>query len=332
MIRIPKHLAFFTGLLAVLLVIATLILQKYMPIFLHHTVYYCQELMRSFSVQMPKSLGPVMVIAAAVLGGVVVSKLIDAFVKMYLFRKKLLRKQSVPQVTYALEKKLSLIGKVSIIEDSRPLAFCFGIRQPKIYLSTGMLQMTNQQELEAVLHHEKYHLEHRDSLTHLVASIAVSLFPFFSILTDLMNRYHMKREMNADQAVVKAMKGTTSLIAVMKKFLLHEPTPIFAFAPALAQWDTLELRIKALVKQKVVYPRPSFMRISVSFLSMAVMYGLLIAPVSAIELHDKQEDVMMVCVHGNECASWCKANATVVPSMSKAPNASVPYSSIPSSN
>ncbi len=326
MIRNHKHLLFFSSVLTTLLVATTLILKKYVPLFLHHTVYYCQELMRSFSIQMPKSLGSLTMTFGTILGGIFLLRLLYTFVKIYLFRQQLLAKHRSRKSTHVLEKKLNLIGRVLVIEDTRPLAFCFGIRKPKIYLSTEILKITNHQELEAVLLHEKYHLEQRDGLTHLIASMTTSLFPFFPVLTDLINKYHVNREMNADETVVQAMRNATPLISVIKKFLLQDPTPVFAFAPALAEWDTLELRIKALIKQKVLYPRLSFIRVGLSFLSMAIMYALLVAPVNAVELHDKQEDVMMVCVQGNECANWCKKNATVVPQMSKAPN-STPLSS-----
>jgi beta-lactamase regulating signal transducer with metallopeptidase domain len=36
----------------------------------------------------------------------------------------------------------------------------------------------SKEELEVILRHEKYHLEHRDGLTLLLATVVESLFPF----------------------------------------------------------------------------------------------------------------------------------------------------------
>ncbi len=262
---------------------------------------------------------------ALILVGVVSVKFIMTFVKIQRFRAKLLTKRVLNKQLEVLENKLSLKGLVVVIKDSKPQAFCFGIRNPKIYISTGLLQLTTPQELEAVLRHEKYHLEHKDSLTLLIGSVTASLFPFFPVLTDLVHQYRIKRELNADQAVTDSMANASSLVSVLKKLINQEYAPAYAFTSSLADWDTLELRIKTLLKQKTARQNISLMRVGISLISGFVMYTLLIAPVNAIELHDNHQDVMMLCMQGDECVSWCKEHATVVPPMSKMQNASVPY-------
>lgn len=325
MIRIHKQQAIFIGLLGILFVVTAAILQKYIPLLLHHTVYYCQELLNSFSIQLPKGLGTSMFTVALILVGVITAKFAMTFIKIQRFRAKLLSKRISNKQLEVLENKLSLKGLVIIIKDSKPQAFCFGIRNPKIYLSTGILQLADIQELEAVLRHEKYHLEHKDSLTLLIGSVTASLFPFFPVLTDLVHQYRIKRELNADQAVTNSMTSASSLLSVLKKLINQEYAPTYAFTSSLAESDTLELRIKTLLKQKDTRHNISFVRIGISLISALVMYTLLIAPVNAIELHDGEQDAMMLCMQGDECVSWCKEHATVVPLQSRMQNASVPY-------
>ncbi len=325
MIRIHKQQVAFIGLAGTLFVLTTVILNKYVPLLLHHTVYYCQELLNSFSIQLPKGLGFSMFGVAFILMAIVVAKFAITVIKIQQFRRKLIAKQTINNQLNTLEEKLTLNERVVLIKDRKPQAFCFGIRDPKIYVSTGLLEITTSHELEAVLRHEKYHLEHKDSLTLLLGSVTASLFPFFPVLTDLVNQYRIKRELNADRAVVHSMPDASSLVSILKKLITQEYAPAYAFTSSLAEWDTLELRIKTLLKQKTVKENVSWMRLGVSVFSAVVMYTLLIAPVNAIELHDSQQDVMMLCMQGDECVSWCKEHATVVPPMSKIQNASVPY-------
>lgn len=325
MIRIHKQQVAFIGLAGTLFVLTTVILNKYVPLLLHHTVYYCQELLNSFSIQLPKGLGFSVFGVAFILMAIVVAKFAITVIKIQRFRRKLIAKQTINNQLNTLEEKLTLNGRVVLIKDRRPQAFCFGIRDPKIYVSSGLLEITTSHELEAVLRHEKYHLEHKDSLTLLLGSVTASLFPFFPVLTDLVNQYRIKRELNADRAVVHSMPDASSLVSILKKLITQEYAPAYAFTSSLAEWDTLELRIKTLLKQKTGKENVSWMRLGVSVFSAVVMYILLIAPVNAIELHDSQQDVMMLCMQGDECVSWCKEHATVVPPMSKIQNASVPY-------
>lgn len=288
MIKIHKHLVFFIGALIILLALTGVILYKYGPLFLHQTIYYCQEFMALFFPQIPKVL--VFLVGAAIV------KLVSVFAGVYFFGSNLPREQVLAKSVSALVEKLNLAGKVFIFTDSRLLAFCRGIFRPKIYLSTGLAQVVNCQELEAVLRHEKYHLDHRDGLAYLVASITLTLFPHFPVLADLIRQYRLQRELNADQAVVEAMNGSGFIISVIRKFLQAGPATAPVLAPALAEWDTLELRIKSLVRLKTVHPRLSLIKIVFSLVSAAVMLGLIVAPLKTVELHRQRQDVMLVCL------------------------------------
>lgn len=176
-------------------------------------------------------------------------------------------------------------------------------------------------ELEAILIHEKYHLEHRDGLIMLFATTTKSLFPFFPLFKDLVKNYQIEREVQADHAAIQKVGRPQSLISVLQKLLMYEPIKDLAFMPAMADPDTLEFRIKALVGTTLPAKGYSKFNILLSILSMAILTTLLIVPVQAVEIHDQGVDVMMVCLENNQCASWCKENSTIVP-FTPAPNAS----------
>jgi Zn-dependent protease with chaperone function len=51
-----------------------------------------------------------------------------------------------------------------ILEDERPQAFCAGLLRPRVYVSTGALELLDEHALAAVLAHERHHARSRDPL------------------------------------------------------------------------------------------------------------------------------------------------------------------------
>lgn len=327
MIKSSKYLLVFAGLFLLLGIGLFITSQKFLPILLQHTVHYCQTALSSFSMQVPGGIGIFLISLLLLLIGYAIAKLMILYVKLVSFRGKL-HAQTQQNVAFdRLVSELGLSGKAFLVESSKPYAFCHGIRSPHIYISTALFEMMNTSELEVVLRHEKYHLEHKDPFVMLLAEIAKSLFPFFPLLSDLVQNYRIEREIKADRQATDELGNPQSLISVLKKLLSCEPTEQYALAPALADHETLEMRIKALVNKDYYFMRFNLLNVFISVLMVGVFMLLVIAPVRAIEIHGEDYDVMMVCLHRGACASWCRDNKTVTP-YSKAPNASYPYTPV----
>ncbi len=309
MIKIHKQQVAFLGLLGAFFVLTTAILNKYVPLLLHHTVYYCQELLNSFSIQLPKGLGFSVFGIALILMAVVAIKIVMTVIKIQRFRHHLLAKRVKNDQLKFLEKKLALNDKVVLMKDSRPQAFCFGIRNPKIYISSGLLQLMNQKELEVILRHEKYQLKHRDTLTLLLATMIESLFPFFPVVSDFIRVYRMDREVAADNAAITNATDKQSLKDVLRKLIQYEPDTNPLFLPAIMSIDTLEARIHSMNLIDTTYKKISVRNLSVSVLSLIALLGLMVTPVNAIELHEEGQDVVMLCNNTARCESVCRTQA-----------------------
>lgn len=321
MIKINKYLLVFVTVFSLLTVGVTLASHKFLPLLFQHTVHYCQTLVSSFSMRIPNNFG-------LLLTGLLILMFIISFIKFFLayVRIQSVRKKLVSQIGSQPRfdrflSKLELKDKAFLVASDKLWAFCFGVRQPKIYLSTALVKLMNSKELEAVLIHEKYHLEHHDGLIMLIARVSKSLFPFFPLFRDLIKNYQIEREIQADRAAIRKLGRSQSLVSVLQKLLLYEPVNELAFSEAIADPDTLELRIKAIVGKGMPLKRYSHLNIFLSILSTAILTTLLIAPVQAVEIHDQGVDVMMICLQNNECASWCQENSTIEP-YTRAPNAS----------
>ncbi len=325
MIKPSRYFLAFASLFVLLGTGLFIASQKFLPILLQHTVYYCQSALRSFSMQIPGGTGTFLMSLLLLLVGYAITKLMLSYVKVVSFRGKLHAQMQADEVFDQLVGTLGLRGRASLVSNNKPFAFCHGVRHPEIYISTALFSMITHQELEAVLLHEKYHLEHKDSFILLLAEIMRSLFPFFPLLTDLIHNYQIERELEADHEASHSLGSSRSLVSVLKKLLLVEPVEQYTFAPALADHETLEVRIQTLTKKNARFIKFSFLNVVLSVLSIVVFVVLVSVPVQAIEMHEENSDVMMVCLQNDVCASWCKENRTVVP-RSKTPNASYPNS------
>ena len=204
-------------------------------------------------------------------------------------------------------------------------AFCFGVTSPKIYISTQMLSVATLEEIEAVLRHEKYHLEHNDTLVMLFAVFTESLFPFFPLLSDFISHYQTSRELQADKSAISAMeRGKDHLRSILTKLLRHDIYPAYVTAPGFAETHTLETRIRTLIKETPISLSLSVKNVLVSILSVMVLGGLAMAPVQAIEYHYSGEDAVMACINSNgNCTNACQQNNTAPQNSSQS---SRPYS------
>jgi len=287
MVKISNNLFVFSGLIFLLGISSFVFLQKFLPL-VSHTVYYCQSFVNSLSTPIPYYLGAIPFLLFSVFLCITVIKLSVIYVKVRFLRKNLIRSLKLNTSFVALLKKLQLDRKTYLIESKKHFAFCLGIRNPRIYLSTGLVDILTTKELETVLHHERYHLNNRDTLTMLIASIGESLLPFFPLLSDFLTNFRIEREIKADAEVIRGLGDEKPLISVLKK-LLKAPSYTAVTASAIANHDTLEPRIRALVKKEIYFQKFKTKHILMSLFSVLVMSIITIVPVQAFEIHHEEK-------------------------------------------
>lgn len=308
MIRINKNLIIFTSLIFLLGGSVLVFLQKLSPL-LSHTIYYCQSIINSLSMPIPYYLGAILFILLSVFLLIAVVKLFVLYIKIQLFRKKLIKNLKSNEGFILLLEKLTLTNKTHLIESEKQFAFCLGIRRPKIYISTNLVNTLTIQELEVVLRHERYHLKNRDILIMLVTSIGQSLLPFLPLISDFLHNYKIEREIQADKEAVRGIGDSYPLISVLKK-LLRTPSLTAIAVSAIADEDTLESRIKALVKKDYRFKKFKVKNVIISLVSVFIMGIIMLAPVQAVGIHHEGEDAMMICPHDDTC-NVCKQKYSI---------------------
>jgi Zn-dependent protease with chaperone function len=92
---------------------------------------------------------------------------------------------------------------VLLIADDTPQAFCAGLLRPRVYVSTGALELLDPAALAAVMAHERHHALRRDPLRVACGrALAAGLF-FVPSLRHLVERQHALAEIGADEATVQ---------------------------------------------------------------------------------------------------------------------------------
>ncbi len=166
--------------------------------------------------------------------------------------------------------RLGLLGKVSVVETDEALALTLGSSQPRIYISRGATDALSPDELEAVLYHEKYHLEERDPKKVLALTIVRSTIGYLPLSGYLARLFLCCREFEADDLAIR-QTGRPELL--LQAFLKLSPA-YTADAPAAGYSNFAAFRIARL--KQPGYREPVEWR--AVFVLGALTLAMLVAP------------------------------------------------------
>lgn len=293
------------------LTIFSLGLLKLIPV-LEQRIYYCQAFIQSLSVQLfTNQINTLSFIVISVLFSFIFLKIFFALYRINNLKKNVVSSNNIPSVLKKQMEKYTLKKHVYLIEDIEMYAFCFGILHPKIYISTMLLKHISSKELEAILLHEKYHVDHKDSLRNILIYISKMIFAFFPFVSDLGESYKIRSEILADKAATDILGDTKPLLSVLRKMISASTFPSIAVA-ALAD-EALEYRIRTLITNEPYKKKFPLNNVVLSIFSFTILASVILSPTEKTE----------VCLTGTNCSVWCTTNAS---SIQKAKlNASYPY-------
>lgn len=151
----------------------------------------------------------------------------------------------LPDYFTHLVSALRINKHIQIIDQEKPVVFCYGYMRPRIVISQGMMQLLNEQELRAVLLHEKYHLIHRNPLQTLFIHTAAAVFFFVPGLRRFAADFQTQLEIAADEMAVEAGHNTRHIAGALYALLDYQQVhgPSFAL---FFHGHIMEQRIDAL--------------------------------------------------------------------------------------
>lgn len=111
---------------------------------------------------------------------------------------------------------LDLPNRVRLVNDTSAFAFAAGLLRPSIWLSQGLVDLLSDEELAAVLRHERHHVSQRDPLRVLLARTwAASLF-FLPAANALLQLFLDAKENEADEAAGAAPDLAAALLKLVR--------------------------------------------------------------------------------------------------------------------
>jgi len=175
-------------------------------------------------------------------------------------------------VLACLAARVGSAAQLRLVPSARPRAFCAGLWRPGVFLSTGLLSLLGEQELEAVVRHEEHHVARRDPLRMAVARALAGALFYLPVLRDLEAHFLAAKEVEADRTVVAAM-GTRDALASALLALVGQRDP----RPAgVAGFDTVSIRIDALASGAYPPLRLSPLRMGLSAMAVLAVVCLLL--------------------------------------------------------
>ncbi len=161
---------------------------------------------------------------------------------------KVARLNTLPPQVIAAATRARVLGRVDVVDAPRAFAFAYGWIRPRICVSTGLLDVLDDPELEAVMHHEGWHAARRDPLRLLLAQTIGAAFGAVPEMRRLVRLYVVAMEVAADRHVV-AMMGHPRALASALTTIVAPPVATPAFE------GHTEARAAALTGTLPVIPR-----------------------------------------------------------------------------
>ena len=138
-----------------------------------------------------------------------------------------------------------LVGRVVLVDCDEWFSFAYGALTPQVAVSRGLFDGVSEQELRAVLEHERYHVRNLDPLKVLLARALPATFFFVPALAALRARYVAGRELAADRRAVRTC-GRDPLVSALLKVVRGPAWGELQAAAAIGGSELLDLRVAQL--------------------------------------------------------------------------------------
>ncbi|MGG2196581.1 M56 family peptidase [Paenibacillus sp. JMULE4] len=117
-------------------------------------------------------------------------------------------------------RKFAFLGMpILVIKEQQFLALTSGISNPKIILSTGLIQGLDEKEMEAVLLHEAYHVTYRHPIKKWLLKRLARVMFYIPVLKGLSNYYAIWIELLADRFAIERMEDSTPIASALVKMI-----------------------------------------------------------------------------------------------------------------
>jgi beta-lactamase regulating signal transducer with metallopeptidase domain len=125
-------------------------------------------------------------------------------------------------------------------------AFSLGFWQPRLWLTTGLVNLLTDEELATVLAHEAHHCRQRDPLRLLIGRTLQSAFFFLPLAGHLAEAAELQQEMAADRSAILHAGSDLPLLCTLQN-LLKQGSAGVVLCAAYSPFNVTEARLRRLI-------------------------------------------------------------------------------------
>ena len=212
---------------------------------------------------------PLLILATVGIGLGLSSLFRQFYATLRLIRSLLARRIAVPANVRGAARGLGIDARLDVVLDRRPFSFCYWFVRPRICLSTALVRRLDEEELRAVLLHERYHLRHRDPLRLVIARYFAAGLYVVPVVEDLVEHFTLEKELEADQDAVAAMGTIVPLARALDRLLPDADAVSLGLLVPVGSLSVTEARIDHLVEGRPLAVAIPASRVALSFGALA---------------------------------------------------------------
>ncbi|SFM01449.1 BlaR1 peptidase M56 [Paenibacillus sp. 1_12] len=169
------------------------------------------------------------------------------FLSQRMYRKLLREQPDISSVQQANKLDVPEAAGIHIVSSKKPMAFTMGYLKPRIFVTTGLLHLLDNEEIKAVLYHEKQHQQSADPLKILILSLCASMFWYIPLLKWMLHHYKIAREIVADQYAIQQLGSSIELGSALLKLVKKSPAFTMPFTYASFADTSVNYRINQIL-------------------------------------------------------------------------------------
>lgn len=166
------------------------------------------------------------------------------------------------------------LDRIELIDDDSRYSYTYGLLQPTVTISSGLVDALSESELGAVLAHEAFHVANRDPLKIAVARAITAGLWFVPAAHHLLGRYRADRELDADRHAAARTSRKALAGAILRA---TEGPPVEPPVGALAAFSGADLFEARITQIETGQPGPYLAMTARQTLASAVGFAVLVA-------------------------------------------------------
>ena len=234
------------------------------------------------------------------------------FSNQYLTKARTKHSTKLEQIVNVLQ-----LDKKRIIEirEAKPVVFCYGLSRPKVCISSGLIKILKQEELEAVLLHEHSHMVANEPIKLFIIKFFYSIFFFLPGIKTYLNKYVTFSELAADERATNNFTDRSKLARAILKISQAEDQHLLRTGLALSFFtSTIDERVNKLTDNAYI-PKFSFFgkgflfSLGAVIMATLLMIVLLSDSTQAFNMHDNGSCVATTLKANQSISQACELNS-----------------------